>query len=443
MPPIKTILFLLVFAVACGGALWRPMIGIIGYVALYHFSPGGQWWGQSIAHWGIRYYYLIAVFTGIGIIFHYGRLRYGKKVLAGHEWLLLAMVGIMWLSLLVGLPRHELSLFDPPEIKITKIFIFLMFLTHVVTTGRDMKIFFWAIIVGSIFIGYQAYTANPHMFTTGRLNGIGGPDFREANFLAAYLVACLPIIAVQFIMSGRIGKAVCLVAGVLTVNTIVLTRSRGALVGLAAGAIVALLAAPKRYRKIIIVGLIVAAIGGYALTDPGYWERAETITVKEGERGGSIEGRIDMWKASVEMLSDRPFGVGAGNFMSAIGDYAGGHKVRDSHSTFVRCYGELGVQGIVVYLLLVLGAMRILWRVNKESKNLPKPDRDALGWSSYGIGVGLIVFTACGLTMTTLYVEGPWWFLAMPVCLARALENAKSGNAKRPGIASHSKGENP
>ncbi|MCK4626680.1 MAG: O-antigen ligase family protein, partial [Phycisphaerae bacterium] len=417
----KTLIFLVCFFAACGGALVAPLIGVMSYVLIYQISPHTQWWGMPIRYWGIRYSLAIAVSTGLGMIMGYRRLHPGKKILTSHERLLTLFIGLVWLSTLLWPMQAQVYSSDHPVFKMTKVLIFLLMLTHIVTTVKYVKILFWAFAFGVIFLGYQAYTANPHMFTTGRLNAIGGPDFRESNFLAAYLVACLPIIAVQFIMSGRIGKTVCLVAGVLTVNTIVLTRSRGAMVGLAAGAIVAVLAAPKRYRKTILVGLIIVAIGGYALTDPGYWKRAETITIKEGERGGSIEGRIDMWKASVEMLRDRPFGVGAGNFPSAIDDYAGGRKARDAHSTFVRCYGELGIQGIIVYLLLLFSAMRILWRVNKESKNLPKPDRDVLGWASHGVGVGLIVFMACGLTMTQLYVEGPWWFLAMPVCLARAL----------------------
>ncbi len=429
---VKTVLFLFLFVVACGGAVHAPLVGIVAYILHYEISPETQWWGQNIAHWGVRFSFILAAFTAVGIALNHSRLRYGKKILASQEWLLIGFVALIWLSHAIWATEVKFGEGDHPGFKMTKVLIFVLMLTHVITTTKHVKVLFWAFVVGTIFLGYQAYTANPHMFVTGQLNGIGGPDFRNSNSLAAYLVACLPIIAVQFIMSGRIGKAVCLVAGVLTVNTIVLTRSRSGMVGLAAGAIVALLAAPKQYRKTILVGLIIVAIGGYALTDPGYWERAETITVKEGERGGSIEGRIDMWKASVEMLRDRPFGVGAGNFPSAIKGYAGDRSARDAHSTFVRCYSELGIQGLIVYLLLILGSMRILWQVHKESKSLPKPARDVLGWSSYAVAVGLTVIVFCGLTSTNLYVEGPWWFLAMPVCLARALENARADASGKP-----------
>ncbi len=434
--PTKTILFLLVFVFACGGAMYAPLVGIVAYILHYEISPETQWWGQSIAHWGIRFSFILAIFTAVGVAIHHGRLRYGKKILSRQEWLLIGFVALIWLSHALWATEVKLGGGDHPGFKMTKILIFVLMLTHVITTLKRVKVLFWGIIIGTIFLGYQAYTADPNMFATGRLNAIGGPDFREANFLAAFMAACLPIIAVQFIMSGRVGKVTCLIAGVLTVNTIVLTRSRGGMVGLAAGAIVAVLAAPKRYRKTILAGLIIVAIGGYALTDPGFWGRAGTITAEEGERGGSIEGRIDMWKASVQMLRDRPFGVGAGNFPSAIRNYAGDHLARDAHSTFVRCYSELGIQGILVYLLLIFGSMRIIWRVHKDSKSLSKADRDVLGWSSYGVGVGLIMFLACGLTMTTLYVEGPWWFLAMPVCLARALENARADAGKKPVAAS-------
>ena len=217
----KAILFLLEFAFACAGAVYAPLVGIVAYTLHYVTSPERQRWGASVSHWGIRYSFILAVFTAVGIALHHRGLRYGKKILIRQECLLIGFVALVWLSHALWAPGVESYRGDHPGFKMTKILIFALMLTHVVTTLKRVKVLFWGLTIGIMFLGYQAYTADPNMFVTGRLNAIGGADFHSANFLAAYLAACLPIIAVQFMTSGWIGKAVCLVAGGLSVNTIV------------------------------------------------------------------------------------------------------------------------------------------------------------------------------------------------------------------------------
>lgn len=430
--PVKTLVFLMAFVFACGGALFVPVVGVIGYVLDYHLSPPTQWWGQAVSHWGLRYSFLLAFATGVGTILAHKRLRYGPKLFSRYEWLVLMFLGWAWLLSLVH--PVDVSLFDGvdiPPVKLTKIVIFAMILTHVVTSVKSLDWLLWALVVGALFLGYQAYTAPTWMFSAGaRLGAIGGPDFREANDLAAYLAACLPIVGIQFLRSGWKGKLICTAAGVLAVNTIVLTRSRGALVGLAGGAIVALLAAPKRGRKAILAGLIVAAIGAFSLTDPGFWRRAETVTAAEGERDTAAQSRIDIWIASIDMLKEHPEGVGAGNFQARIGDFTEEHAKRDAHNTFVLCWSELGIPGLTLFALIIVNAFRTLIHARKASAPLPKGDVEKLYLVSYGLAISLVTFLVCGLTMSRLYTEGIWWFLVMPLCLSRALENQRSDALK-------------
>ena len=434
--PIKTVIFLIAFAAACGGALYMPLIGILGYVLHYQVGPEQQWWAESISHWGLRYSLAIAVFTGAGIFINRRRLRYGDRLLSGHEWLMILFVVLTWLSLLHGLPpAGPIVPSDYQPYKIAKVMVFCLMLTHVVTTQRELGMLFWAIVAGVAFLGVQAYTAPDWMFTTGRLNSIGGPDFREANFLGAYIVIALPIVGMQFMRSGWVGKAACAVSGALGVNALVLARSRGAFVAVAATTVFALLIAPKKNRAYVYLATAVAVVGAYSLTDEAFWERTSTITATEDERDQSAQSRIDIWKASLDMLSDYPLGVGAGNFQDTIGKYLPKYPIADAHSTYVRCYGELGIPGIILLAVLVGSAARILWRTGKALEQLP-PDRQRdLRLMRFGLSASLVASVCGGLTMTLLWVEATWWLLAMPVCLWRAVANAKTeavGDQPRP-----------
>jgi len=423
---LKTILFLVAFAASCIGTLYVPLVGVIAYVMHYQIGPEEQWWAKGISHWGLRYSFALAAFTAASTWLHRGRLRYGNKLLIRHEWMLIVFVAIVWAGALVmgPLPEWDADLTDYAPLKMTKIVIFVLLMTHVVTTVKHLNLLFWAIVVGAIFLGHQADTAPEWMFATGRLNAIGGPDFRESNGLATYLVACLPIIGVQFLRTGWKGKAVCLVAGALAINGIVLTRSRGGFITLAGGCLFALLAAPKTHRKVVFAGLVVAAIGAYSLMDRGFLERTSTVTASEEERDASAQSRIEIWKGSLDMWRANPLGVGPDRFQPTIGQYAPEHPNRDAHNTFVRCYSELGIQGITLYVLLFASAASILWSVNRKARGLPQPFQQDIRWMSYAMAVALSTALFGGITITLLYQEASWWLLAMPVCLLRACTNA-------------------
>ena len=97
---------------------------------------------------------------------------------------------------------------------------------------------------------------------------------------------------------------------------------------------------PKGYRKIVILGLIVAAIGGYRLMDEQFIQRMSTITRSEDERDRSAQSRIEIWAGGIKMMMANPLGVGAGNYMQSIGRYDPWNPNRDAHNTFVRCAGK-------------------------------------------------------------------------------------------------------
>jgi O-antigen ligase len=425
--PIKTILFLLGFVGAAGGALFAPIMGVLGYVALYSIGAERQWWFAPIRGLELRCSLILAVATGIGMALHWKSLRYGKTFLHSQEKLLLVFLGLIWLSTFVGEPTTgAYTLVDHPSVKMTKVVIFALMLTHVVTTMRRLDLLLWVLVAGSLVLGLQAYWTPYSEFTRGRIETVGGPDFTEANFLAAYLAAMLPVIGIQFLRTGWPGRLLCLFAGVFTTNAIILTRSRSSFVGVLAGMLLAAILAPKQYRTVVITGLVVAAAGGLYLMDTGFRERAATITVSADERDASAASRLVMADAAMDMLKDHPLGIGAGNFFQAVGRYDPSLELRDVHNTFLRCATELGVQGLLVFVALIANAVWSLWRTMKAAAGLPDDRRRDATLATYGLLIGLVTYFGCCFTITLIYVEALWWLLALPVCLERAVANLKA-----------------
>jgi len=427
---IKTILFLSGFAAAAAVTLFVPVVGVLAYVAHYSLGVERWWFVYSTRPWGIRYSFTLAALTAVSMLCHFHKLRYGSKLLLTQERLLLLFLGIVWLSLAIsGGPLGSEEGYDHPVAKLTKVVAFTLMLTHVVTSMRKLDAVLWLLVLSGLSLGIQAYTVPATAFGKGRLELVGGPDFKEANFLAAYLASILPLIGVQFLRSKWPGKLLCLGSGAFAVNAIILTRSRGAVVGITAGAAAAALLAPRKFRLKILAGLMVAAIGGLCLVDAGFLARARTIGPGQGEGDGAIESRVAIWAASRQLLRENPLGVGAGNFKYVIGRYAPEHVGRDAHSTFVRCYGELGVHGMATFLILVGSAMWMLRRAVKRARTLPAEPREHVTYVGYAIALGLITFLACGFTMSLLYLEAFWWLLLLPVCLVRADGNVRAAVA--------------
>jgi O-antigen ligase len=432
--PLRTLLFLAVFGLCLIGILVTPMVGIVGYMAHYIYGPERQWWAKPIASWGLRFSFMLAALTALSVLVHFQSLRLKRPFLTGQERLILLFLGLTWLSVWLGLPSAtHYTQVDHPTMKMTKLVIFLMMMTHVVTTRRRLEIVLWVLVLGGLALGIQAIQAPRSSFTGGRLSSVGGVDFAESNFLPAFLAAILPIIGVQFLRSGWKGKLLCLAAGALSANAIILTRSRGAVLGLAVGAAVGLLLAPRQHRWKIGIALIVAAVGMYSLMDQAFIHRADSITASEENMDASSQGRVEIWRTGMRMLRDHPLGIGADNFRSVIGRYNPQYKGRDAHSMYVRCLVELGLQGFLALLALIVGAFVTLKRLPGKPADWPSEEaRSAMLLISYGMTVGLAIMLTSSLFISVIYQEFLWWFLALPVIMIRVRRNLLAREPGRP-----------
>jgi len=435
--PVTCMIFLAGFAFCMAGALVTPFLGVVGYFGHYLVGPERQWWTQGIRHWGIRYSFGLAAVTAVGSLVHYNKLRFGKRMFLKHEKLVLLFLGIVFLSVFMGeqtVGRYEDAPIpvDHPSIKLAKVVIFMMMVTHIVTDFKKLDRMLWVLVLGTMFLGYEAYQLPQSSFARGRLEGVGGPDFTETNGFASFCAAMLPIIAIQFLRSRWLGKTVCAIAVALTMNSIILTRSRTGMVGVFFSGVMALMLAPKRHRAKVGAALAVGAVGGFYLTDSGFLERMSTISESEENRDASAQSRLVVWKAAGRMIVDHPLGVGAGNFYQTIGRYNPALKGIDAHNTYVRCTSELGFQGLAVFLAVIIGAFRTLRRAIRETPRDLGDEMRHLELLPYGMVVSIAAVLAASLTCSFTYNEFLWLFLMLPVCWMRCVANHQADKKLAP-----------
>jgi O-antigen ligase len=249
-------------------------------------------------------------------------------------------------------------------------------------------------------------------------SGAGGSDFLEGNFLAAHLAMMLPFVAVLFLRSNWIIKAMLAASAAVMIDVIIQCRSRGAFLAILAGGFIALVYSPRKSRKAVYALAVIGTIGAFALIDSSFLQRMTQIKpgVAMEQQDSSSAGRIQAWKAAISMSKDHPLGIGYNNFRARVSDYDISIPGKDTHNTYLRCLAELGIQGLILLLLLACNALLQVRRLHKSLNREAEHSEYAL-WN-YASGVGLVIYLVAGLFISTTYIEEFYIILLLPDVLA-------------------------
>lgn len=157
--------------------------------------------------------------------------------------------------------------------------------------------------------------------------------------------------------SSRLERVVMRLVPVVGIVTIVLTASRSAL--LVAGA--ALLIVPAtagqvraRGRLVGMVAVVVGVVLALALAPAKPLDRLGTTT--QEVESADLSGRGALWEASAHVLARAPYlGVGLGATSTMLEREIG--EDRGAHNTFLAVAVEVGVPGLLLFLLLLVASL--------------------------------------------------------------------------------------
>jgi O-antigen ligase len=436
--PLTAIAMWIIFVAGCAGALVAPLYGVMLYILVYQLNPETQWWGESFAAAGLRPCYTVALFTLVGIVLRKPRLPQGGRQLTPALWAALALLVYAFASLGWGVQYNERGAYQVE--KFLKVLLFLMMLVRCVDSPRAYLLVLGAWLAGVAYIGYEAQ-GNVGIYQYGRLtNSFGAGDFADSSTLAGHMLATLPLIgALFFTVRPWLLRAGLLLIGALAVNTIVLTRTRSTVFGLAAMALVAVGALPRGYRRRGVIGIVVGTVLSFQLTDPGFWDRMSTIA--HYQEDASARFRLDYWSAAVAIATDHPLGIGIGNFPNVVMDYVPGLKMqRSAHNTYMECLGELGPMGVTLLVLaywLTLRSLRRTGRVARRDGGEPLTlMRGAVvfhvGWHEMALRCAMVCFAVCGLFITTIWAENIWMIVGLAACLENVAGELRAGTGHLP-----------
>ena len=274
------------------------------------------------------------------------------------------------------------------------------------------------------------------------IRGVRGAESGfHPNAVAGALVLFVPLQAVLVLlllrrrapdwMGPQLAAALVPAAFGLSLVTLVLTQSRGAIGGLAAACTLGMVVAGRTPRRVAAL-VVVTAVIGFAITGPSTLIRALNEPINT--RLGSLLGRVELWSRAIYAIEDAPLGVGMNTFrrMHPVRyptfPADPGAEVPHAHNQFLQVALDLGVPGLVGYLALCLTAFAIVWRAPGA------PERRLV---LLALGVGLLAHLAFGLT-DAIPIGAKvgitfWWALAL---LAAAWRVVASGEGAVPaGVA--------
>lgn len=372
---------------------------------------------------------------GIIVIIVVWREFMARKPMIGGSTRFLWAVGFLFITMLIQLPFAA----DPVLARtifwdrVVKFALLTSFMAVLLESPRYLA---WFIGTFLFSIYYITLEATQGLITGGlvwenqgimRLHG-AVPIYAHPNSLGGVALGAIPFVVFLWSHAKRWYFRLFLLALAGTSMTcVVYSGSRTAYLGLL-GFVLYWWVVSRRKIRFILVGAIIGTIG-IAMLPAQYIQRFESIGGKEAE-GSSKEARIEILRDAVQIFREHPLGVGIASFPAVRIARFG--RSQDTHNLYLEVATNLGVQGLITFLIMVGMMMNLFISAAKSfrtqhdrlgraaARKLLPPERTAVARSHYQSlrflesmshagGAFIFIRLILGFFGMDLY-EVYWWF---------------------------------
>jgi putative inorganic carbon (hco3(-)) transporter len=306
-------------------------------------------------------------------------------------------------------PPTAWATFNDTFIKAVLMFIVMV---NVLRTRRRLMGLMWISLAMAFILSYEALD----LYMKGELKTEGyrvdveiGGMFGNPNDMALHLVTMIPLAVCLAIASkSKIMRLVYLAMATIFVAANFVTYSRGGFLGLVAASAVLVWKLGRRNRlKVSIVSIVIGLL--VILLAPGnYGVRILSIFGLAADPVGSSDQRRDLLIRSIIVTLRNPWGIGIGNF-----PIVGYHNLV-THNAFTQVSSEIGVLGLVAYIIFMVSPFRKLGAIERT---LFAKGED--GWFYY-LSIGLQA-SIVGYMVSSFFVAVAYnWFIYYLIAYAVA-----------------------
>ncbi len=219
-------------------------------------------------------------------------------------------------------------------------------------------------------------------------------------------------------VGGHRSAVVVSIALALSLLTLALTQSRGAILGTAVG----LLAVAIWRERRIAWALLVPALALVIVLALGQGNSLLDFMLRMDAKSGTLASRMEVWQRGVLMVQDFPFtGIGIGTFNDvAHGMYpffiaAPDEVVAHAHNNTLQVAVDLGLPGAIAYIALLTAFVACAVRAYRAA---PDPTIRAL---LAGLLCGMLAHQVFGLTDAFILGTKPgvliWLYMGLAIAL--------------------------
>jgi putative inorganic carbon (hco3(-)) transporter len=241
---------------------------------------------------------------------------------------------------------------------------------------------------------------------------LAGGDLINPNEVAGVLLWMAPLalaLALVLILRWRQRLAHPLLAllliavALVLAGALLLSQSRGGLLGYGVALFFLLAAFAGRYRRLLfglLAGLLLFALVAYAVAPQRFEPLFDSgAALDAGEAAlNSLAGRREIWSRARYVVEDFPFtGVGLNNFRRVVPLLyplfliSPATDIAHAHNHLLQVATELGIPGLIAYLAVWIGAAAMLWQ---SWQRAPDPRLRA---AAAGMAASLLAYFVYGM----------------------------------------------
>ncbi len=399
--------------------LYSPFIGLLALLALI---PGEEL-TAFIA--GRTFVWVLGVATFGAWLLQV--LVFGKRVKLAALPTALVFLWFLW-GLASTLWASEQGLALGRSIDLAQGLAFLILLQNLIKNDQRLKIVLFTYFTATVLFSLIAIGVG----MSEDLKRIVLTEAQNPNALARALGIGLLLAPYVFSQLRRVRWKTLVVLGSASLMlAIFMTGSRGAWLSLTAAAGLAWLISRWNFIKIksliavaalLVMGILV--LNNYGLISRAVLQRALTLATSEQTLESA---RVSIWRVGWEMVKANPvIGVGLQNFPSQFEEYIeaagvagerGIYPGRDPHSIFLSLLAELGIPGLMVFIVLLGAIFKRLLQYKDDRRGI--------------CGILVLLFMIfSGMPATIQYRKFFWLALGLAVLIPMVIRDEKNSRTR-------------
>ncbi len=334
----------------------------------------------------------------------------------------LALTAIALLTIPIAKsPGTAWETFNDTFIKAVLIFIVMV---NVIRTRARLMGMIWLSLAIGVVLSYLAIG----MYSRGEMNIEGyrvsieiGGMFENPNEMSLHLIMMIPLaITLGLATKSALMKLVYLTTTIIMLSANFVTFSRGGFLGLVGACAVMVWKLGRKNRISVTVFSVIVGVVVTLLAPGNFGLRILSIFIPGLDPVGSSSQRSELLERSIIVSLRNPWGIGIGNFPIV------GIRNLVSHNAFTQVSAELGILGLIAYLIFMLSPFRKLGAI--ERTQFEKDETDWFYYLAIGLQAGIVGYLIGSFFASVAYNWFIYYLIAYAVAFRRVYQIEKGLN---------------